>query len=227
MEAKLTSAISWIVANRSTLAILALVLVGAMSALIAALEKLVALLVTVFPSLKTADGELKHIAAWLDALSKASWLNTLALTPAAKPVATAAPAKTGQARLGFLLFLVAAVAGVACSHISTVEQQLIDCGESAVVSSINSPGPSGGPSILTQVQGLLSSGQVNWQTALDSLLSTAGSAVVCAVEVAVTDLEHSSAPKSQVQQVSMIRGEAWLASEGHAKLVKPPAAAKK
>jgi len=55
--------------------------VAAASFLIKALEKGTAILVKFFPSLKKADGELLYAAAWLDALCKSSFLNTLALTP--------------------------------------------------------------------------------------------------------------------------------------------------
>lgn len=64
------------------LAAVAGVVAGA-SLFIKALEVLVSALVVVFPSFQEVDGELKSVAAWLDNLSKSSWLNAVALSPKA------------------------------------------------------------------------------------------------------------------------------------------------
>jgi hypothetical protein len=71
----------WVTSNWQQIIAVWLGLVAAASVLIKSLEKGVALLVTIFPSLKNADGELQSIAAWLDALAKWAPLNSLALTP--------------------------------------------------------------------------------------------------------------------------------------------------
>jgi hypothetical protein len=88
-----------------------------------------------------------------------------------------------------------------CSHITPVEQALLDCGSSAVEQQI--------PTLVPQVNSILSSGSVNWQDALNALLSTAGSAVICAVQVAINALEATPGP-SNGQIAAIARGEAWL-----------------
>lgn len=79
----LGSVVSWVAGNWSNILAMFLVLIGAASLFIKALEGLVKALVAVFPKLQTADGELVKVAAWLDALAKSSWLNTAAASPKA------------------------------------------------------------------------------------------------------------------------------------------------
>lgn len=74
--------------------------VAAASSLIKALEVLTALLVLLFPSLKTADGDLVKAAAFLDNLAKAKVLNLAALSPAKVQAA----AKTAVLLLALVLF---------------------------------------------------------------------------------------------------------------------------
>jgi UDP-N-acetylmuramyl pentapeptide phosphotransferase/UDP-N-acetylglucosamine-1-phosphate transferase len=94
---------------------------------------------------------------------------------------------------------------ISCTHLTPVEQQLLDCGSQAVQQQI--------PALLPQVSSILNSGSVNWQDGLNTLLSTAGSAVICAVQVAISDLEskaQAGASVAPAQLVAISRGEAWL-----------------
>jgi hypothetical protein len=72
---------AWVTANYANLLALVVVTVAAASGVIKALEAVVATLETLFPSLAKADGALKKLSAFLDNLSKAGWLNTLAASP--------------------------------------------------------------------------------------------------------------------------------------------------
>jgi hypothetical protein len=232
MKIDIAGIISTLLQDKTQIGLALLLLVGAASMLAKGLEKLTAGLVVYFPKLKTLDGDLIGVAAFFDALAKNRFLNWLAASPA-QPAPAAAKqtmpptlkpagfASIGFAWYGMVLTLILMALVFACAHLTPVETQLVDCGEAAVMNQITS----GSPSIVSQVSSILSSGDVNWQASLDTLLSVAGPAVVCAVEAVVSDLEHSSG-KNQVQSVAMVRGDTWVASEGHVKLVKPPAAAK-
>lgn len=80
----LIKAFTWIVSNWSSILGALVTIIGCASLFIKGLEGLTKLLVTLFPSLKNEDDELLKIAAWLDALAKSSWLNTMAASPTAK-----------------------------------------------------------------------------------------------------------------------------------------------
>lgn len=77
------SVVAWVLANKAQLLGLLIIVISSASAIIKAIELVVAGLVTFFPGLKTAEGKLLGIAAWLDALSKAGWLNAAAWSPRA------------------------------------------------------------------------------------------------------------------------------------------------
>ena len=85
------SLFSWMQANWANIAGAVAALIAAASVLIKACEAMTAILVGMFPSLKNADGTLKHIAWALDAASKWPFLHTLSLAPkaAAKMLALA------------------------------------------------------------------------------------------------------------------------------------------
>lgn len=231
---KIVNAGTWAWTNRAEIvAALAAVIAGA-SVLIKAVEGAVKILVTVFPVLITVDGKLLSVASWLDAFSKSSILNTIAGSPTvafkailnppgtlisahAQAVAAVAPQPapslagvlTPPAKGGFvrvvasvgLTLLCLAASLISCTHVSPVVTQLLDCGESAVQKQL--------PAILSTVNGILQGSNINWQDQLNTLLVTAGDVVICAVQVAVSDLEHSAAP-SQLTYVAIARGEAWL-----------------
>lgn len=97
-----------------------------------------------------------------------------------------------------------------CTHLTPLEQSLLNCGTQAVEQQI--------PSLVPQVTSILNSANVNWQSALDALLATGGDAVICAVQVVVTSMENGGAttlrngmatPPS-MNAVAIARGEAWL-----------------
>lgn len=77
----LSSIFAFLWAHKSELLLGAAGIIAASSALIKSLEVVVAILTTLFPALQGADGELKAIAAWLDALAKSGFLNSVALSP--------------------------------------------------------------------------------------------------------------------------------------------------
>lgn len=91
MGHKVESVFAWIYANRGNIIATIVAVIGAASVLIKALEGVVKALVTFQPKLKTTDGKLLSIAAWLDALSKAGWLNHLAQSPAVAFLASLNP----------------------------------------------------------------------------------------------------------------------------------------
>ena len=98
----------------------------------------------------------------------------------------------------------------ACKGVPISGSQLLDCGEEAVQQQL--------PTLLSQVSSILSSGSVNWQDSLDALLTTGGSAVVCAVQVAVSNLEHGTTTPGAATYSAIARGEGWLAA--HPNLVR-------
>jgi hypothetical protein len=90
---------------------------------------------------------------------------------------------------------------LACSHITPLEQSLLNCGTQAVEQQI--------PNLVPQVTQILNSTDVNWQSALDELLATGGAAVICAVQVVIQQLEGTP-PGAATNAVAIVRGEAWL-----------------
>lgn len=117
------------------------------------------------------------------------------------------------------VLLFTALFSVSCSHITPVEQQLLDCGSAAVHQQLTNPGPNGGPSVMTQIMTLMSSGQVDWQAGLDSLLSAAGSSVICGVQAVIGDLEKQQTRVSG-EEVTLIRAHSWVSVDARYKLVK-------
>lgn len=77
----LSAFVSFLLDNKGDLVMAIAGLIAAASVFIKALEVLVAVLLKFFPQLKAADGQLQHIAAWLDALAKWGPLNALAVNP--------------------------------------------------------------------------------------------------------------------------------------------------
>ena len=77
----LSSYLQWLQDNMSAIIAGVIGVIASASMLIKALEALAALFVAIFPGLKAVDGKLQGLAAWLDGLAKAPFLNALALTP--------------------------------------------------------------------------------------------------------------------------------------------------
>jgi hypothetical protein len=98
------------------------------------------------------------------------------------------------------ILIVALLASAGCAHLITTTQ-LLNCGESAVESQL--------PSLGAQVEAILSAGQVNQQEALNTLLATAGNAVICAVQAEIAKLASSSAP-AQERAASLVTLQAFL-----------------
>ncbi len=123
------------------------------------------------------------------------------------------------------LFVALCVLCASCTGITPFEQQLINCESSSVQSQLG--GPSG---LEQQAMGILNGNGINSTSLLNDLLSTQGPAVVCAVQAAVQALEGKAlAAPSAVNNpmlVAIDHGNAWLASDGHYKLVVGVGAAK-
>lgn len=100
---------------------------------------------------------------------------------------------------------------VSCANLTPIEQQGIDC--------LSTAGQTAANPLISQVEGVLSGGAINWQSTLNTLLTSAGAGLVCAVEDVVKDLSTSAA-RTSAQEVALVRGQAWLSSEGHYKLVR-------
>jgi len=119
----ITALVQWVSDNWQSIAAAILGVIAAASVLIKALEMLVStidkfveILLGVFPGLKGVDGQLKHVAAALDAMSTAiehfarsGFLNKLALSPAPRPglnVISSSAALPPGPRAAALAFLV-------------------------------------------------------------------------------------------------------------------------
>lgn len=101
----------------------------------------------------------------------------------------------------------------ACSHITPVEQELLDCGSASVQAKLGGPG-----GLVNTVLSYLNSGQINWQSSLDTLLGVAGPAVICAVQVAEKTLTGGNA--GAAASIAAVHANMWLVTDGHYKLVK-------
>jgi hypothetical protein len=211
--------ISYLLANKAALVGASLSVVGGASALVKALQSLTDLLLAKSPNLAKADTIFGKITGWLSAIAHWPLLNALAANPTAEHAAATdavrgagaspitkppAPANAGFVRLLALMVAVYMTPVMACAHLTPLEQQIVDCGTQAVQSQL--------PAILSQVNGILGGGSVNWTTDLATLLAAGGPAVICAVEAAVTNAEHS-ATSSQASYTVIARGEAWLTSQ--------------
>lgn len=113
----------------------------------------------------------------------------------------AAPKNAGFVRI-LPVFALMVVVSVSCAHLTPLEQSLLNCGTQAVQQQL--------PGLVSQVNGILQSTSVNWQSALDELLATAGDAAICAVEQVVASLEQPGAAPSPAATAAIARGEAWL-----------------
>lgn len=122
--------------------------------------------------------------------------------------------------------VVLSFATTSCATLSGAGSAVLACGDAAVQSVINAPG-----GLIAQVSTILLSGAINWQSALDALLTDGGPAVVCAVQAVTASLEKGTAPAvagsataapaaAAAISVGAIRGNAWLTAAGHYKLVK-------
>lgn len=207
--------ISYLLANKAALAGAILSIVGGASVTVKALQSLVDLLLAKSPSLAKADTIFGKITTALSDVSHLPILNALAANPtpehaaateairgAGAPAAAAAPKNAGFVRLLAVGLMLSTT--VSCAHLTPLEQQIVDCGTQAVQSQL--------PAILSQVNGILGGGSVNWQTDLATLLAAGGPAVICAVEAAVTNAEHG-ATAGQASYTVIARGEAWLTSQ--------------
>lgn len=81
MKLDITSAFSWLLANKDQLVVAAATVVAGASLIVKGLELLVGLLVLVFPGLRDVDGELQSVAAFLDRVAKSRVLNRVAMSP--------------------------------------------------------------------------------------------------------------------------------------------------
>ena len=110
--------------------------------------------------------------------------------------------------LSTLVVVSAVAATIACAHVTPLEQSLINCGEQALSSAATQLGP--------QVLGVLSGGSVNWASDLTALVGTAGNGVICAVQAIVASVQGKAAmgALAPVDQVVLIRAQAWLDSQG-------------
>jgi hypothetical protein len=211
--------------------------------LIKDLEGFVKILTRIFPKLKTLDGELLGVAAWVDAFSKSKWLNAFALSPAvafhealnppaqditahshavivnAAEVGDPPPALAKQASIGNGGFIspALALAGamlafgliLALNGCATVPGRIaIACEEQGIQSQL--------PQISSQVTSILGGNSPNWQDALDSLLASQGTAVICAVEALVGSLTSRSAALPPHEELVLVRSQVWLNTHPHA-----------
>jgi hypothetical protein len=104
----------------------------------------------------------------------------------------------------------------ACKTAAPVEQQLLDCGSAGAGTLLSSE--------VAIVEQDLASGTWNAQALLNQALTSAGPIVVCAVETVIQDLTSTGAALAPADEAKLIAAQSWLASEGHAALVAPPAA---
>ena len=85
-------------------------IIGAASVLVAAVTKLVDLLVAIFPKLKGADGKLHWAVGWLSGIAQSPWLNAVALNRKPWPVITIPTIPPMLGKTVALMFLLGAVA---------------------------------------------------------------------------------------------------------------------
>lgn len=131
--------IVWVKANWSQITLAIASVVAGASIIIKGLEQIVSILCRVFPSLIKVDGELKHIAGWLQAASKSRFLNTLALSPSnAVPAPTApAPAPVVPPKAAIALAILLSLAVSAPARADEVSTPVVPEASSDVPLSVN------------------------------------------------------------------------------------------
>jgi hypothetical protein len=135
--------ILWLLAHKGDILADISAIIATASALVWSLEKLSGLLASRFQWMVGPDGELLHLAGWMDGLSKSSILNAAALTPArAKPAPSVVPGPPPSVKalvvlgmsMGLLLGTPARAQGVLWSAGPTIPLMEIRAHESQLIS---------------------------------------------------------------------------------------------